>query len=189
MSKQVQYRKVIIPKQDWSIPSEPGAPAKISREIWTELKNQFEEFQVNNKVNPHDIQQGLRSINFHKDHPQIYKVIEEMCLDYDLHGKPISGDDFVQFINDRLGDTMTRQGVTVLFDDIADPKKGVITPETLHQVIEELGDELSKEDVKYIMETIAEPSQDYNITLDELFYIMTKRPEDVVRITKVTKSM
>jgi hypothetical protein len=39
------------------------------------------------------------------------------------------------------------------------------------------------------METIAEPSQDYNITLDELFYIMTKRPEDVVRITKVTKSM
>ena len=84
---------------------------------------------------------------------------------------------------------MTRQGVTVLFDEIADKKKDAITPETLHQVIEELGDELSKEDVKYIMETIAEPSQDYNITLDELFYIMTKRPEDVVRITKVTKSM
>ena len=84
---------------------------------------------------------------------------------------------------------MTRQGITVLFDEIADPKQGAITPETLHQVIEELGDELSKEDVKYIMETIAEPSQDHNITLDELFYIMTKRPEDVVRITKVTKSM
>ena len=77
----------------------------------------------------------------------------------------------------------------MLFDEIADKKKDAITPETLHQVIEELGDELSKEDVKYIMETIAEPSKDYNITLDELFYIMTKRPEDVVRITKVTKSI
>lgn len=188
MSK-TQYRKIQIPKQDWSIPSEPGAPAKISREIWTELTGQFNEFAVNNKINPHDIQKGLRSINFHKDHPEIYKVIEEMCLEYDLNGKPIAGDEFVQFINDRLGDTMTRQGVTVLFDEITDKKKDAITPETLHQVIEELGDELSKEDVKYIMETIAEPSKDYNITLDELFYIMTKRPEDVVRITKVTKSI
>ena len=45
------------------------------------------------------------------------------------------------------------------------------------------------EDVKYIMETIAEPSKDYNISLDEFYYIMTKKPADVVKITKVTKSL
>ena len=96
---------------------------------------------------------------------------------------------FVQFINEHLGYTNSRQGVTLLFDAIADQKKGTITPQALHQIVQELGDELSEEDVKYIMETIAEPSKDYNISLDEFYYIMTKKPADVVKITKVTKSL
>ena len=183
------YRQVKIPKQDWSIPSDVTQSVKISNEIWGELKRQFDEFAVNKKVNPHQIQEGLRSIGFHKEHPEIYKVIEDLCLEYDINGNDITPDKFVQFINEHLGDTNSRQGVTLLFDAIADQKKGTITPTALHQIVQELGDELSEEDVKYIMETIAEPSKDYNISLDEFYYIMTKKPADVVKITKVTKSL
>ena len=39
------------------------------------------------------------------------------------------------------------------------------------------------------MEGIAEPSKDYNINLDEFYYIMTKKPMDVVKITKITKNI
>ena len=75
------YRQVKIPKQDWSIPSDVTQSVKISNEIWGELKRQFDEFAVNKKVNPHQIQEGLRSIGFHKEHPEIYKVIEDLCLE------------------------------------------------------------------------------------------------------------
>ena len=132
------YRQVKIPKQDWSIPSDVTQSVKISKEIWGELKRQFDEFAVNKKVNPHQIQEGLRSIGFHKEHPEIYKVIEDLCLEYDINGKEITADKFVQFINEHLGDTNSRQGVTLLFDAIADQKKGTITPQALHQIVQEL---------------------------------------------------
>ena len=50
-------------------------------------------------------------------------------------------------------------------------------------------DDLSYADCQYLMEMIAEPSKNYNIDLDEFYYIMTKKPADVVKITKVTKSI
>jgi hypothetical protein len=65
---------------------------------------------------------------------------------------------------------------------------GEITPQGLHSVIQELGDNLSLEDVTYILEKISEPSLDINITSDELYYIMTKKPADVDLFTPVSKS-
>ena len=182
-------RRVKIPKQDWSISIDEDSHVAISREIWSELKKQFDEFAVNKKVNPHHIQEGLRLIGFHKEHPDIYKVIEDLCLEYDITGKEITPDKFVQFINEHLGNTLTRQGVNILYDAIADARKGEITPEALHQLVQEIGDELSEDDVKFILETIADPSKNINISLDEFYYIMTKKPSDVVKITKVTKAI
>ncbi len=91
-------------------------------------------------------------------------------------------------MNDRLGDNTSRTGVNKLFSVLADPKVNEITPETLHKMIEEIGDSLSVEDVKYMLEVISHPSNDINITSDELYYIMTKKPSDVDLITPVTKS-
>jgi Ca2+-binding EF-hand superfamily protein len=63
-----------------------------------------------------------------------------------------------------------------------------ITPESLHKILAELGDKLSFEDVKYVLEKVSEPSTDINITSDEFYYIMTKKPAEVDLITPVTKS-
>lgn len=183
------YRKVKIPKQDWEAVDEAPEKPKISKEVWETLKEQIAEFADGKKINPHHIQSGLRTINFHKDHPEIYKIIEELCLDYDINGKEITPDSFVKYINDKLGDNTSRAGITQLYESLIDPKEGSISPASLHNVIKEIGDDLSEEDVKYIMETIAEPSKDYNIELDEFYYIMTRKPADVVKITKVTKGI
>ena len=56
-------------------------------EIYNELKADLDEITNKKAINPHDIQSGLRSVNFHRDHPDIYKIIDDMCLDYDLKGK------------------------------------------------------------------------------------------------------
>jgi hypothetical protein len=54
-------------------------------------------------------------------------------------------------------------------------------------LITDLGDEISLEDIKYILQRISDPSTDINITNDEFYYIMTKKPAEVDLITPITK--
>jgi Ca2+-binding EF-hand superfamily protein len=187
MSSKGPYRKIAISKIDWSN-DEIETPILL-KEIETELREALNNISEGKKINPHLIQSGLRSINFHKEHPEIYKVIEDLCLDYDIKGNDLSTDDIISYINSHLGENKTRNGTNVIFENLKDEKIGKISPESLHQIIEEIGDKMNIDDVKYLMQTIAEPSNDINISSEETYYIMTKKPADVVKITSLTKNM
>ena len=187
MSSKAPYRKIQISKIDWSN-DEIETPILL-KEIETELREALNNISEGKKINPHLIQNGLRSINFHKEHPEIYKVIEDLCLDYDIKGNDLSTDDIISYINSHLGENKTRNGTNVIFENLKDEKIGKISPESLHHIIEEIGDKMDIDDVKYLMQTIAEPSNDINITSEETYYIMTKKPADVVKITSLTKNM
>ena len=187
MSSKGPYRKIAISKIDWSN-DEIETPILL-KEIETELREALNNISEGKKINPHLIQSGLRSINFHKEHPEIYKVIEDLCLDYDIKGNDLSTDDIISYINSHLGENKTRNGTNVIFENLKDEKIGKISPESLHHIIEEIGDKMDIDDVKYLMQTIAEPSNDINISSEETYYIMTKKPADVVKITSLTKNM
>ena len=187
MSSKAPYRKIQISKIDWSN-DEIETPILL-KEIETELREALNNISEGKKINPHLIQNGLRSINFHKEHPEIYKVIEDLCLDYDIKGNDLSTDDIISYINSHLGENKTRNGTNVIFENLKDEKIGKISPESLHQIIEEIGDKMNIDDIKYLMQTIAEPSNDINISSEETYYIMTKKPADVVKITSLTKNM
>lgn len=59
----------------------------------------------------------------------------------------------------------------------------------MFRVVQEIGDNLSLEDIDYMMKKIAEPSDDINITEDEFYYIMTRKPEEIELISTITKRM
>ena len=99
--RRVEYRKLNIPKLDWE-KTEIEIPL-ISEDIKEELKNALDQLSEGKKINPNIIKEGLRSINFHKEHPEIYKVIEDLCLDYDIKGIDLSTDDIISYINSHLG--------------------------------------------------------------------------------------
>lgn len=180
-------RKVPIPKQDFR--QRPFRPF-LDKNITENLRQVFDLFCENDRVNPNNIKNALRKVDFHKNSPQIYKVLEDLCLDFDLNGeKPISFTNFIDFLNNRLGDNNSRIGTNKVFENLMDPKLKEITPKGLFNLINELGDEISLEDVKYILERVSEPSLDINITADEFYYIMTKKPSDVDLVTPVTKQL
>ena len=185
--KKVQYRKLNIPSIDWQ--NDENEIPKISNEIESELKLAIESITEGKKINPHIIKDGLRSINFHKENPGIYKVIEDLCLNYDITEKEMTSDEIITYINEHLGDNKSRKGINVIFDNLKDEKIGEITPESLHKIMEEIGDKMNVEDVEFILQNNAEPSNDINIKNEEFYYIMTKKPSDVVKITSVTKKI
>lgn len=180
----MEYRRIKMPKQDWSIPFDSVKEVKLSDEIVEEITKCAMEFEKNGKLDPKLVRDGLRYINFHKEHPEIFKIIEDLCLECDLKDRKINTDDFMDYINDHMADNNTKKGLNRIFESIADKKVGEITPENLSPVFAK---DLSDDDIKYLLEVISDPSKEINIDPNEFYYIMTQKPGDVVNIITATK--
>jgi len=182
-------RKMNFPKLDWSEKAEEfeNAEPELSEELYKALKEDLDAITKNKPINPHEIQNGLRAVNFHKEHPDIYKIIDDMCLEYDLQGKEMTSEQILNYITENLGDNKTRKGLNNIFESLKDSKTGEITAKELAKIAEELGDNLNEEDFNTILKTISGPTTSININQDEFYYIMTKKPEDALKITMATK--
>ena len=65
MSK-LSYRKINFPKINWNRENYKDR-AELSPEIYKALKDTLDTITNKKSINPHLIQEGLRSINFHKE--------------------------------------------------------------------------------------------------------------------------
>ena len=187
MSK-IEYRKINFPKINWTEEDPQESTQELSQEIYNSLKDVLDTITNNKSINPHLIQDGLRSINFHKEKPEIYKIIEEMCLEYDLKGKEMNTMEILNYIINSLSDIKTRKGLNSLFDEIKDKRTGEITPKELAQISKDNEENLDEKDFQFILKTIAGNSDSININQDEFYYIMTKSPEEALKITLATKN-
>ena len=187
MSK-IEYRKINFPKINWTEEGPQESTPELSQEIYNSLKDVLDTITNNKSINPHLIQDGLRSINFHKEKPEIYKIIEEMCLEYDLKGKEMNTMEILNYIMNSLSDIKTRKGLNSLFDEIKDKRTGEITPKELAQISKDNEENLDEKDFQFILKTIAGNSDSININQDEFYYIMTKSPEEALKITLATKN-
>ena len=187
MSK-IEYRKINFLKINWTEEDPQESTPELSQEIYNSLKDVLDTITNNKSINPHLIQDGLRSINFHKEKPEIYKIIEEMCLEYDLKGKEMNTMEILNYIINSLSDIKTRKGLNSLFDEIKDKRTGEITPKELAQISKDNEENLEEKDFQFILKTIAGNSDSININQDEFYYIMTKSPEEALKITLATKN-
>ena len=187
MSK-IEYRKINFPKINWTEEDIQEQAPELSQEIYNSLKEVLDTITNNKRINPHLIQDGLRSINFHKEKPDLYKIIEEMCLEYDLKGKDMNTMEILNYVINSLSDVKTRKGLNSLFDEIKNKRTGEITPKELAQICKDNEEQLDEKDFEFILKTIAGNSDSININQDEFYYIMTKSPEEALKITLATKS-
>ena len=187
MSKKLEYRKINFPKINWSQEDTQDIP-ELSQEIYDSLKETLDIITNKKSINPHLIQDGLRGINFHKERPDLYKIIEEICLEYDLKGKEMNTTQILNYIINYLSDNKTRKGLNSLFDEMKDKRIGEITPKELSKIAQENEEPLDEKDFQYILKTIFGHSNSINITQDEFYYIMTKSPEEALKIILATKT-
>ena len=186
MSK-IEYRKINFPKINWDENDEEDSVPKLSKDIYNSLKDTLNAITNRQPINPNIIKDGLRSINFHKDNPDIYKIIEEMCLEYELKGKDMTTQRILDYIISNLSDIKTRKGLNLVFNEIKNKRTGEITPKELEKISNENEESLNEKDYEFILKTISENPESYNINQDEFYYIMTKKPEDAFKINMATK--
>ena len=185
---QIPYRKINFPKINWTEDDSQDLSPELSKEIRDSLKEVLDTITNKNSINPHLIQDGLRSINFHKERPDLYKIIEEMCLEYDLKGKDMNTKQILNYIINYLSDNKTRKGLNALFDEIKNRRIGEITPKELEKIAKENEEPLDEKDFQFILKTISGHSDSININQDEFYYIMTKSPEEALKIILATKT-
>ena len=69
---ELAYRKINFPKINWNEDINNEQPPELSEDIYNALKEDLDLITNKRAINPHEIQDGLRSINFHKEQPEIY---------------------------------------------------------------------------------------------------------------------
>ena len=86
----------------------------------------------------------------------------------------INFDDFVDAINDKLGDKESKEGIRRIFDlFIDDPNADTITLSSLKKISKELGENMSDEELKDMLERASKNGVE--LTFEEFYDIMTKK--------------
>ena len=118
----------------------------LSSEEVDEIKQAFDLFDTNGtgKIDPKELKAAMQSLGFDSKNPTIYQLIADLDTPDAERNGGISFDDFVDAINDKLGDKESKEGIRRIFDlFIDDPNADTITLSSLKKISKELGENMS----------------------------------------------
>ena len=148
----------------------------LSNEEVDEIKQAFDLFDTNGtgKIDPKELKAAMQSLGFASKNPTIYQLIADLDTPESERNGGITFDDFVDAINDKLGDKESKEGIRRIFDlFIDDPNADTITLSSLKKISKELGENMSDEELKDMLERASKNGVE--LTFEEFYDIMTKK--------------
>ena len=148
----------------------------LSNEEVDEIKQAFDLFDTNGtgKIDPKELKAAMQSLGFDSKNPMIYQLIADLDTPEAERNGGINFDDFVDAINDKLGDKESKEGIRRIFDlFIDDPNADTITLSSLKKISKELGENMSDEELKDMLERASKNGVE--LTFEEFYDIMTKK--------------
>ena len=116
----------------------------------------------------------MQSLGFDSKNLTKYQIIADLDTPESERNGGISFDDFVDAINEKLGDKESKQGIRRIFDlFIDDPNADTITLSSLKKISKELGENMSDEELKDMLERTSKNGVE--LTFEEFYDIMTKK--------------
>ena len=140
------------------------------------IRRIFDLFDTNGtgKIDPKELKAAMQSLGFDSKNPTIYQLIADLDTPEAERNGGISFDDFVDAINDKLGDKESKEGIRRIFDlFIDDPNADTITLSSLKKISKELGENMSDEELKDMLERASKNGVE--LTFEEFYDIMTKK--------------
>ena len=148
----------------------------LSSEEVDEIKQAFDLFDTNGtgKIDPKELKAAMQSLGFDSKNLTIYQLIADLDTPQAEKNGGINFDDFVDAINDKLGDKESKEGIRRIFDlFIDDPNADTITLSSLKKISKELGENMSDEELKDMLERASKNGVE--LTFEEFYDIMTKK--------------
>ena len=125
-------------------------------------------------LDPKELKAAMQSLGFDSKNPTIYQLIADLDTPEAERNGGITFDDFVDAINDKLGDKESKEGIRRIFDlFIDDPNADTITLSSLKKISKELGENMSDEELKDMLERASKNGVE--LTFEEFYDIMTKK--------------
>ena len=116
----------------------------------------------------------MQSLGFDSKNPTIFQLIADLDTPENNKNGGIDFENFVQAINDKLGDKETKDGIERIFNlFIDDPNQNTINLNSLRRIARELGEQMSSDELKDMLERAS--SNGTELTFDEFYEIMTKK--------------
>ena len=148
----------------------------LSTEEVDEIKQAFDLFDTNGtgKIDPKELKAAMQSLGFDSKNPTIFQLIADLDTPEASKNGGIDFDNFVEAINNKLGDKESKEGIRRIFDlFIDDPNSDTITLNSLKKIARELGENMTAEELKDMLERAS--SNGTELTFDEFYEIMTKK--------------
>ena len=148
----------------------------LSTEEVDEIKQAFDLFDTNGtgKIDPKELKAAMQSLGFDSKNPTIFQLIADLDTPEAAKNGGIDFDNFVEAINNKLGDKESKEGIRRIFDlFIDDPNSDTITLNSLKKIVRELGENMTAEELKDMLERAS--SNGTELTFDEFYEIMTKK--------------
>ncbi len=148
----------------------------LSTEEVDEIKQAFDLFDTNGtgQIDPKELKAAMQSLGFDSKNPTIFQLIADLDTPEAAKNGGIDFDNFVEAINNKLGDKESKEGIRRIFDlFIDDPNSDTITLNSLKKIARELGENMTAEELKDMLERAS--SNGTELTFDEFYEIMTKK--------------
>ena len=143
----------------------------LSNEEVDEIKQAFDLFDTNGtgKIDPKELKAAMQSLGFDSKNPTIYQLIADLDTPEAERNGGISFDDFVDAINDKLGDKES-----TLF-----PYTTLFRSDFVDAINDKLGDKESKEGIRRIFDLFIDDPNADTITLSSLKKISKELGENM----------
>ena len=148
----------------------------LSQDEVDEIRQAFDLFDTNGtgKIDPKELKAAMQSLGFDTKNPTIFQLIAELDTPEAAKKGGIEFENFVEAINNKLGDKETKEGIRRIFDlFIDDPQSDTITLASLRRIARELGEQMSNEELKDMLERAS--SNGTELSFEEFYDIMTKK--------------
>jgi Ca2+-binding EF-hand superfamily protein len=137
-------------------------------QVFTNVFNLFDT-QGNGKLDIGELLNAMEAFKFDKSNPAIYDLLSELDTPEAKKNGGLTMTEFTTEINDKLGDTKSKEGIKRTFELFSDGD--AITVNSLVKSAEELNSEVSPEEIRSLVEKAANNNQD--IPYEEFEEIIT----------------
>ena len=149
-----------------------------------EIKNNFESFDPNNRgiIETQELNDFINSINSKKKNPFIYNSIKSLtALKKQENEEGISSEEYISFIDNKLNDDKSNEGLKNLFNVFCDGNTGNISWNTFPLIARELGNnEIADKLLKIIKQSKMYTKE---LNFKEFFELMNNENDDYSNYT------